>query len=183
MAVLIVLGLPCAFVGMAIGANKGRAGIGLLLGIPGVIGLLIIAVLGPTTEEQAHHNRSDQSESVVVAKRTLRLSLNALLFAVAAVAGLYIVLLFASGSVGSLREGRIGSAAWSPLLALVTPVGAGIAYRWGRTRGDSPLRLAQRVAVTSLAASYLSVVLVYVLIVLLSASSARSSVATDAISA
>jgi hypothetical protein len=54
MAVLLIIWLACAFIGLLIGSNKGRPGAGFLLGLfLGFIGLIIIAVMSPTPEAQA----------------------------------------------------------------------------------------------------------------------------------
>jgi hypothetical protein len=54
MAILIVLWVLCAFIGMAIGSSKGRAGTGFILGLVlGLIGIVIIAVMSPTPEVAA----------------------------------------------------------------------------------------------------------------------------------
>lgn len=85
----------------------------------------------------------------------LRVSLNALLVATAAVVSAYVVLRFARGAFASLRDSPYGSPAFGAVLTSVALVGAGIAWVWARAKGDRPLRLALRVTLTSLAVAYL----------------------------
>ena len=92
---------------------------------------------------------------MVVVNRMLRVTLNALLVAAVAVASAYVVLGFARDAFASLRDSQYGSQAFGAVLASVALVGAGIAWAWGRAKGDRPLRLAQRVTLTSLAVAYL----------------------------
>jgi hypothetical protein len=99
--------------------------------------------------------RIGQNVSVVLVNRMLRVSLHALLIATAAGASAYVVLGFARGAFASLRDSQYGSPAFGAVLASVALVGAGIAWGWGRSKGDRPLRLAQRVMLTSLAVAYL----------------------------
>lgn len=55
--ILVIWGIS-ALLGMIIGANKGRAGTGLVLGLLlGFIGVIIVAVMSPTPEAQAERNQ------------------------------------------------------------------------------------------------------------------------------
>ena len=58
-AAFVVIWLICAVIGWAIGSSKGRAGAGLVLGLLlGIIGVIIIAVMQPTTEKKAEEMAS-----------------------------------------------------------------------------------------------------------------------------
>ncbi len=51
MALGIIIGIICGFIGMAMGDKKGHSGLGFVLGFfLGIIGLLIVAALSPTKE-------------------------------------------------------------------------------------------------------------------------------------
>jgi hypothetical protein len=46
-AIIVVL-VICALIGMAVGSNKGRGGVGFVLGgLFGIIGIIIVAVMSP----------------------------------------------------------------------------------------------------------------------------------------
>lgn len=72
-ALLLVVGLPFAIIGSAIGSNKGHAGAGFVLGLLfGPIGLIIVAVIPATPEAEAVRSAQVAAATQVLAGQRLR---------------------------------------------------------------------------------------------------------------